>query len=197
MKNILPKGAGIFINPMLPSSMSPEVIESYISPELPVSTQSTQALNVNYEGGSYCNKKEVRCSKLLCYITSLTAGGQQRFLIYQNPTGNAGTLIPKIASGTLSPVATGINQLSFEQGLVTFAPGLLFVMVGKPTAINSALQTYGTAAFNLLVSNVSPLTHPLVFTTAIPVAGADPVTFNPNAQPASTVNVVPIIRLVA
>jgi hypothetical protein len=178
-----------------------ELVEIIPLPEGPRTTQGTQSLNPdnNYIGASYFLRRAANMSRLIYRLTAnTTIGSKQRFLIYQTPDGGGGTAT-KVASGTFTTTALGAqsNTLVFTEGVVSFAPGLIYILCGRADAtLGATLRVFANNSLDLLNSNVDANTHPISFTTAIAANAADPATFNPlTAAIAATTDVATIVRL--
>lgn len=162
-------------------------------------TQGTNALTNTYFGASFRLHRAAALGKILLSLTAATAGAQVRALIYQGSQGGSGTA-SKIASVSSAVLGAGAQDLtlSFSEGTISFAPGLIYILVGRAVAVAATLRVFTQSAFQLMNTNVNANTHPTAFTTALLASAADAATINPLVTlVASSTDVVPICRLIA
>jgi hypothetical protein len=159
--------------------------DEYIpQPEAQVTTNSTRVAQTTYDGASFALARRVTFNRLILRLTAVTGTPTLSVLIYQAAQGGSGAgATSRVATCSLSPVATGTFTLTPAEGTVTLLPGLVFVLIGRSSAAGSAtFRTYTVQTDDLLNANVDVNTHPVSFTTTIS-ATTNPATFDPRATP--------------
>lgn len=174
----------------------PEVADFIPLPEGRVTGNSTRSGQTTFEGASYFLRKQATVGNLVVRVTGHTGVGTLRFLVYQQDDGLSGVATLRGTVTGFNPGGTGNFTIPFAEGTIKLVPGLVYVLWGRDSAVNTiTLQTYTTQAVNLMTANVVAATHPTSWTTAV-ASTTTPATFDPTSGTATASDVIPVFRVV-
>ncbi|MFO0701767.1 MAG: hypothetical protein U0236_21310 [Nitrospira sp.] len=169
-------------------------------PEVTFGSVTNRVAQVNLEGGSYFMRKAFLLNRLVLRINGLAGAPTGKILIYQAPEGEAG--ITNLVGSFSSFAVPGIGNLVLvpDQGNIYIKAGLIFILIGRDSALGSFTYPCWDPPFaDLIAANVDPDTHPVYFTTLIAASAPNAPTFNPRQSPGGSAfgtftSVMPVVR---
>lgn len=176
--------------------------DEILQPEARVGADQTRLAQATYEGASYRLDQRIEFNRLVCRVTATTGNGVARILLFQAPAGFSG-VASRIGSFVLAPggvIGTYALAPDTAGASLVVNPGTLFVLFGLYSGTSVTMRVYTNSVNDLLSQNVDTDTHPVTFSTTIPVNDSLPTTFDPRATPTgqavpSTGNVILVLRV--
>ena len=143
-------------------------------------SQTTRAPGAVFEGCLFPVPFPATVSTLYGRLTALTTlGAGLRVALYQVPGGQLNGTAQLLASVSVSPTATGAQNLALALGSVSLAPGFAFLLYGRNSATTGlTLRVWSVSTIEGLTSQVPAGQVPACFTTAISSLSAPPSTLD-------------------